>query len=135
MSARILIVDDDIAVTRILKRTFELAGYAAEAVGDGRHALTALARQRFDAMVCDIEMPNMTGRELCRRLASEGPYLPRCVFIVTSHTEDEERGWIGEFSNIALIEKPVGPKQLLRRVARGLLEGADGEPGALRGAA
>jgi two-component system OmpR family response regulator len=117
----ILIVDDDIAVTRILKRTFEQAGFAAMTVDNGELALAALEREHFEVMVCDVQMPRMNGRELFRRLAGGGARLPECIFIVTSRTESEERDWVSEFANIELVEKPVGPKQLLRRVVRRLL--------------
>jgi two-component system sensor histidine kinase/response regulator len=122
-STRILIVDDDASVTRILKRVFERAGLDVTTVRDGTQALTALAGGTFRIMVCDIQMPRMTGRELCRHLVESGPYLPERIFIVTSRTEAEERGWVEEFPNISLVEKPVGPKQLLKRVSDWIVAG------------
>ena len=117
---RILIVDDDVAVTRMLKRTFDRAGFDTLTVDNGAQAFTLIASECFDAMICDLQMPHMSGRELCRKLAGDGVRFPGCVFIVTSRPEAEEREWIREFPGITLIEKPIGPKQLLLRLCRRL---------------
>ncbi len=114
---RILIVDDDSNVVRILARTFERSGYAVTTARNGAQAHHALSSQEpFEAMICDIQMPQLTGRELCQKLANEGPYLPAVVVVVTSRSEADERDWVREIPAITLIEKPVGPKQLLRTV-------------------
>lgn len=113
---RILIVDDDSAVQRVLLRVFQRAGFDVVTASNGRQALSKLAEGRFDAMVSDIQMPKMTGRELVRQLVAEGPYLPGCVFIVTSRSETEERNWVEQYPNVSLLEKPVSPKEILRLV-------------------
>ncbi len=117
---RVLIVDDDVAITRMLKRTFDRAGFDTSTVDNGAQAFALLAREDFDAMICDLQMPHMSGRELCRKLTSEEIRFPACVFIVTSRPEAEERDWMREFPAITLIEKPVGPKQLLLRLCQRL---------------
>lgn len=122
---RILIVDDDAAVTRILQRVFAQSGFAPTTVCNGREAIAALATAEYTAMICDIQMPKMNGRELCQHLATAGPYFPDCVCVVTSRTEDEERGWVREYPNVSLVEKPVGPKQLLRLVRAKLRDARD----------
>ena len=125
-SKRVLIVDDDSAVQRILARVFQRAGYNVDTASNGRQALSKLAEGRFDAMVSDIQMPKMTGRELVAHLAVEGPYLPGCVFIVTSRSETEERDWVNRFPGVSLLEKPVSPKEILRLVQQ-RLDGLTGE--------
>lgn len=125
-SQRILIVDDETSISRVLGRVFERAGYRVATAQNGALALERLSREHFEVMICDIQMPRMNGRELCRHLASQGPYLPACTFIVTSRSEIEERSWVEDFPTIRLVEKPVGPKQLLRLVRRALAgEGVD----------
>ena len=114
--SRILIVDDDSSIRRIIARTFEKAGFEVETAANGEKAIEKLRGARFDVMISDIDMPRMTGKELCRHLAADGPYLPRHTLIVTGQMESSARAWIDEFENIRMIEKPVGPRQLLRRV-------------------
>lgn len=116
----ILIVDDDAAVSRVLSRIFERAGYATSVARDGAHALEYLDGAPVDAMICDIHMPRLDGRSLCQQLWREGPYLPRSVIVVTSLTRLEERTWLDELPGVELVEKPVSPRELLRRVSEGL---------------
>lgn len=113
---RVLIVDDDSSVSRVLARIFERHGYIATTAPDGEWALSLLVEQNFDVLICDIQMPRMDGRQLCERLATLGPEMPPCTLIVTSRSEQEERGWVETFPDVRLVEKPVGPKQLLRIV-------------------
>jgi CheY-like chemotaxis protein len=122
----VLIVDDDPAVALVLVRMFTKSGFGATHAANGLVALEALSSKHFDAMICDINMPKMTGRELCRHLHDQGPYLPSCVFVVTSLTQLEERDWLKEIPTIELVEKPVSPRELVRRVQERLIEN---EPG------
>jgi two-component system response regulator MprA len=132
---RVLIVDDDASVARVLVRIFEKAGFLAQAANNGEQALARIRAERFDAMVCDIQMPRMDGKQLCQHLATAGPYFPRCVFIATSRTELAERSWLDEFPRVTLVEKPVAPRQLVQLVGRRLAESAaDSDPGEARAA-
>ncbi|MFH1143285.1 MAG: response regulator [Candidatus Eisenbacteria bacterium] len=125
--ARVLIVDDDSSVARILARIFERSGFVATTAPDGEWALALLAEQHFDALICDIQMPRLDGRQLCERLAARGPHLPACTLIVTSRPEQEQRAWIDDFPGLVLVEKPVGPKHLLRLVRQRLLDVAQSD--------
>ena len=116
LGARVLIVDDDSSVARVLARIFERSGFIVTTAPDGEWALGLLREQQFDAMICDIQMPRLDGRQLCEHLASSGPPLPPCTIIVTSRSEVEERAWVAGFPGVRMVEKPVGPKQLLRIV-------------------
>lgn len=120
---RILIVDDDTNVVRILVRTFEKSGFSVTTAANGELAYDLLgAEDAFDAMICDIQMPRLTGQELCERLANDGPYLPSCVLVVTSRSDAEAREWVAAIPSVNLVEKPIGPKQLLRTVRHRLDE-------------
>jgi CheY-like chemotaxis protein len=121
---RVLIVDDDTSVARVLVRIFEKAGFEARAAGNGEQALVLLRAEHFDAMVSDIQMPRMDGKQLCRHLATEGPYFPDCVFIATSRAELAERSWLEDFPRVTLVEKPVAPRALVALVTRRLGETA-----------
>lgn len=120
---RVLIVDDDSSVRRVLARSFERAGYETGTAANGEAALGELAAVRYDVMICDIQMPKMSGSMLCRHLATTGPYLPACTLVVTSRSEEEERDWVSSFPGVSVIEKPVGPKHLLSVVRQRLRPG------------
>lgn len=125
---RILISEDDSSIRRVLARTFEQAGFDVTAASNGAEALAALERsvddRRYDAMITDIKMPKMTGRELCEHLAEHGPYTPEVTFVVTSRSERDERHWVSELIGVHVIEKPVGPRSLLKLVKERLVVGA-----------
>jgi DNA-binding NtrC family response regulator len=137
-SKRILIVDDDSSVVRILGRIFTREGFTVTTCHNGAQAVEPLSTQTFDAMICDVQMPRLSGPELVRQVTSAGVRLPTCTFIITSRSEDEQRDWVSAYPEIELVEKPVGPKQLLRLVTRRLQlpapqaesPGAKGVPGA-----
>jgi CheY-like chemotaxis protein len=125
MTKRVLIVDDDASVRRVLARSFERAGFAVGTAPHGEAALGELSAAQYDVMICDIQMPRMSGPMLCRHLATTGPYLPRITLIVTSRSEDEERAWVSAFPGVSVVEKPVGPKHLLRLVRERLDPGVE----------
>ena len=118
MNKQVLVVDDECTIRRILQRIFEQAGYDVTTAPNGKKALSIIQEEddEFDIMITDIGMPKMTGRELCQHLAAKGPYFPRHTFVVTSRAEVEERSWIRNHPGVQLVEKPVGPRHLLRRV-------------------
>jgi CheY-like chemotaxis protein len=136
---KVLIVEDSSSVLRVLCRAFEQAGYGVLAAANGEQALSIMQRERVDVLITDVKMPKMTGRELCQQLATDGPYLPWCVIIVTSSNEEVDRSWVSDYPCIRVVEKPVGPRHLLRLVRR-FLSGsqkltAPGESGGERRAA
>ena len=119
----ILIVDDDSSVRRILARTFERDGFKVSVAPNGEKALSMMLEARYQILICDISMPKMNGRQLCRHLAAEGPYLPESIFIVTSCSGSEETGWISEIPGVQMVEKPIGPRRLLQHVRKHLTMG------------
>ncbi|MCB9687713.1 MAG: response regulator [Alphaproteobacteria bacterium] len=80
---RVLVIDDEPAVLRMIGRTLRRDGIETVGFGDGLAALEHLGRgDRFDAILCDVEMPTIDGRELARRIASDHPSLaPRIAMI------------------------------------------------------
>ena len=116
----VLIVDDARHVVRILHKVFEEAGFDVSDAHDGAEALQLMQEEHFDVLITDLSMPNMDGQQLCQHLASSGPYFPECVFMVTSVTGNIERSWADEHPGISTVEKPVGPRHLLRLVIRRL---------------
>jgi CheY-like chemotaxis protein len=67
-------------------------------------------------LITDIQMPRMTGRELCERIQAEMPERKFLIFILTSRTEVEHREWSSRIDNVMFLEKPVSMKDLLARL-------------------
>jgi CheY-like chemotaxis protein len=74
--ARILVVDDEDAIRRVLQRTLERAGHSVTAVPDGREAMAAAEAEPFDVVLTDILMPEQEGLETISRLRATQPGLP-----------------------------------------------------------
>ena len=67
----VLIADDNRAMAQGLRYNFEQAGYSVYVTHDGGQAAVLAARQRFDLIVTDLEMPVMTGTEFCRHVRED----------------------------------------------------------------
>jgi DNA-binding NtrC family response regulator len=82
-SERILIVDDEDGMRRLLSRVLTREGYDASAVGSGAEALRLVASERFDLVVTDIKMPEMDGLQLLAELKEYEPSLP--IIVITAY--------------------------------------------------
>ena len=73
--ARVLVVDDEAAIRMALSRFLKMRGFHAVPVASGAAALEAMQQQHFEAMVCDVRMPGMTGLELIPPVLAREPDL------------------------------------------------------------
>lgn len=83
MSSRVLIVDDDRAITIVLSQILAADGLDVETAPDGLVALDKLALRRYDLVVTDVRMPRLDGPGLYRALARRWPELARRVIFIT----------------------------------------------------
>jgi two-component system response regulator HydG len=83
MSAKILLVDDDEDMRELLATSLRAFSYAVEPVMDGSQALARLRAQPFDLVISDINLPGMSGIELCSSISASWPELP--VIMITGH--------------------------------------------------
>lgn len=83
---KILIVDDEKPIQELLVTFLTSAGYESETANDGQEALERLARQRFDAVVTDVVMPEMNGITLTREISRRYPDLP--VMVMTGFSDE-----------------------------------------------
>lgn len=119
MSDRILIVDDSKAMRLIVRRTLRQAGfgeYAVDEASNGREALEMLQSSMPKLVLCDWNMPEMTGIELLRELGTRK--LPVKFGFVTTEATPEMRAMADDAGALFLIAKPFTPEtfeQTLRR--------------------
>lgn len=110
---KIYITDDEPVPTRVLKLTLEREGFEIESFPNGARALERILEAAPDALITDIEMPVMSGEELCKELAKQIPKRGFPIFVVTSLTERVHREWSGTMSNLHFVEKPVSMRRLV----------------------
>jgi signal transduction histidine kinase/CheY-like chemotaxis protein len=129
---RILVVDDEIALTSYLKELLELEGYQVEALNDPVVALAQLhdTPHAFDLVISDQNMPQLTGIEMIREVRQFNPELP--IIMCTGYSATTSESEALESGVDAFLTKPVNSKQLLKVVASLLREktaGRDAEEG------
>ena len=121
---RILIVDDEPQITRVLRTSLDAHGYDLRVANDGETALEIAKDWTPDLVITDLSMPNMDGLELCRRIRAKS----RAPIIVLS-VKGEERTKVQALDAGAddYVTKPFGINELLARV-RANLRRAPKEP-------
>src|SRR6202047_5284648 len=86
---RILVVEDDRAVQKALKRLFEAEGYTVQIASDGNSAVEGFRQTTPSAVVLDLRLPGLPGREVCREFKQHSPATPIIVLSATSDVSDK----------------------------------------------
>lgn len=128
VSQRVLLVEDEKAIREAVQAYLEREGYWVTAAGDGQAALDAAAKKPFDLVVLDLNLPKVSGEEVCRRLreASDVP-----IIMLTAKGLEEERVAGLESGADDYLVKPFSPRELVARV-RALLRRAHADTEPLR---
>jgi two-component system KDP operon response regulator KdpE len=115
--ARILVVDDDLQIRRVMRKMLTAQGYAVNDARSGEEALDRLRRDRHDLVLLDMAMPGMGGMEACRAIRSGWD-----VAIIILSVRDLEKDKIGALDAGAddYITKPFSMQELLARIRAGL---------------
>jgi len=115
--ARILIVDDDEGIRRLVYTLLTNAGYRADAVEDALKAQKQLADTNYDAVISDIMMPGMSGIDLLKDLQQNMPDLP--VILMTGNPDlGTAAEAIRAGSAVDYLSKPFSADQIIRTVKR-----------------
>src|SRR5215469_16877375 len=110
---RVLIVDDDVPLCRLLKERLSSEGFVIEAVHDGPHGLERALSMEHALVVLDLMLPGMGGLDVLRRLRSKSP-VP--VLILTARGEDSDRILGLELGADDYVAKPFNPRELIARI-------------------
>jgi two-component system, OmpR family, KDP operon response regulator KdpE len=116
-SYRILVVDDESQIGRVLRRSLSARGYEVQVAGNGEEGLEVFQSWKPDLVITDLSMPNMGGIELCRRIRAVSQ-LP----IIVLSVKGEERTKVEALDAGAddYVTKPFGIDELLARVRAAL---------------
>ena len=118
----ILLVDDEPMVLRIMRVALEKVGYRVSTAVDGKDALVKLDESHPDILVTDIEMPHMSGKELCLEIQKTIPNRSFPIFISTSLTALEHREWSRKIPNLIFLEKPISIRKLRSAISEFVAE-------------
>jgi DNA-binding response OmpR family regulator len=111
---RILAIEDDSAVQKVLKRLFETEGYGVDLAKDGLSGLKRLCKRRPSAIVLDLTLPDISGLEVCQQITRLAPGLP--VIVLSAKAEVADKIVLLEMGASDYVTKPFSPRELLARV-------------------
>jgi len=115
---KILIVDDDAHIRRLLQIKLKKQGYDLILAKDGVEGLNLINNQQPDVVVTDINMPRLDGKSLCEQtnvLKKERPFL---TIVLTARISPDEQAWVSQMIDTEFMEKPFSPTMVLGRIDR-----------------
>lgn len=110
----ILIIEDDPRMQKVLRRIFIEEHYTAVVAGDGQTGLDLFRSERPIAVVLDLILPHISGRELCQTFKSYSSEIP--VVVLSAITEIADKVLLLELGADDYVTKPFSPRELMARV-------------------
>ncbi len=121
---RVLVVDDEAQIVKVLRAYLEKAGYSVSTAADGHAALAVFRQSRPDFIILDLNLPGMDGLDVCRALRKESD-VP--ILMLTARVEETDRLIGLELGADDYVVKPFSPREVVARV-RTILRRASAEP-------
>jgi DNA-binding response OmpR family regulator len=114
----ILVIEDDQRMQKVLRRMFLEEHYSVIVAGDGQSGLDLFASEHPLAVVLDLILPRISGRELCQKLKNISPSTP--VIVLSAITEVADKVLLLELGADDYVTKPFSPRELTARVQAAL---------------
>jgi len=127
MTQRILVVDDDKEIVRLVRAYLEQGGFQVLVAYDGESALHILRRERPDLMILDLMLPDRDGWDVTRVVRSDEALRTTPILMPTARVEDQDKIVGLELGADDYVTKPFNPREVVARV-RAVLRRAHGEP-------
>ncbi|MEA3188330.1 MAG: hypothetical protein QOD99_2160 [Chthoniobacter sp.] len=108
----VLVVDDDIGIQTMFKLFLKKTGFTRMIVGNGKEAIAALRKQKFDLCFLDLMLPDITGDEIYKEAKKIDPALP--IVIVTGFPDSQMLDNILKFGPVTVLKKPLKVEQLVQ---------------------
>jgi DNA-binding response OmpR family regulator len=110
----ILVIEDDPRIQKALHRQFTTEGFTVHVAGDGAEGLAACKSLRPAAVVLDLMLPGMPGREVCKGIKSWSPHTP--VVVLSAVSEVADKVLLLELGADDYVTKPFSPRELTARL-------------------
>ncbi len=118
----VLVVEDSRAMQRTLRRLFEADGLEVQIASDGVAGLDCFRKQVPHAVILDLKLPLLPGKELCRTFKALAASVP--IVVLSANAEVEDKVLLLELGADDYVTKPFSPKELLARVRRAMRRSA-----------
>jgi CheY-like chemotaxis protein len=120
MQKKILIVDDEEDILTSVKMFLDSLGYSAKTVNNGKDAIDLIKKEKFDLILLDMLMPEMSGKEVLERIRDDKKIAKQKVaFLTVVSLSQVGKAIINKLKPVAFIEKPVDTvklKQILQKI-------------------
>jgi two-component system alkaline phosphatase synthesis response regulator PhoP len=131
MTQRILVVDDDREIVRLLRAYLEQDGFQVMVAYDGETALHILRREYPDLVVLDLMLPDRDGWDVTRIVRGDASLKATPIIMLTARVEDQDKIVGLEIGADDYVTKPFNPREVMARI-RAVLRRTQGEPVAAR---
>jgi two-component system KDP operon response regulator KdpE len=111
--ARILLVDDEVAIQRAVGPLLRTRGYELDVAGTGAEALRAFTDRPPDLIILDLGLPDLEGTEICRRIRAESA-VP--IVVLSARGAEVDKVNALDLGADDYVTKPFGPEELLARI-------------------
>ena len=113
---RLLVVEDDLALAKVLQLRLQIEGFEVDVARDGAEAIDAVRAQRPDLVVCDLMMPVMDGVEFTRAVKADPQLNAIPILILTALKSDREIDELRRLGAEAFASKPYDGKALTAQI-------------------
>lgn len=113
-SRRLLVVEDEDSIRELVSTALRFRGFDVEAVDTGRDALASARNTAFDLLVLDVNLPDLDGFEICRKLRTDGNQVPVVFLTARDDPGDLRMGFTGGGDDY--ITKPFSLEELVLRI-------------------
>jgi CheY-like chemotaxis protein len=113
MSKKVLIVDDEEVIRRVVRTHLLKRGYEVTEARDGEEALRHLEKEAYDLLICDVMMPRKDGWEVLREVKSDARTRSLPVLLLTGRNQDPDMAKGRELGATHYMTKPFTKSQLL----------------------
>lgn len=124
MTQKILVVDDEAEIVRLVRAYLERAGFAVVTASEGDEALAVFRHERPNLVVLDLNLPGLDGLDVCRAMRRDSD-VP--IIMLTARLEETDRLIGLELGADDYVVKPFSPREIVARV-RAVLRRAEGTP-------
>lgn len=114
--SKILIVDDDVTITELLKTLVRMDGHAPTTINDSTRAIELARSVRPDLITLDLMMPGLTGFEVCELLHQDSEFVNTPILIVSARDDPESKERALKTGAKDYLVKPFGADELLQKI-------------------
>jgi DNA-binding response OmpR family regulator len=113
---RLLVVEDDAALAKVLQMRLQLEGFEVDVAGDGAEAMVAIRARPPDLVICDLMMPVMNGTEVTRAVKGDPQLKAIPILILTALKSEKEMEELRRLGAEAFASKPYDGKALTAQI-------------------